>query len=450
MEHTENRMGTLPIPRLVVSMSLPIMISMLVLALYNIVDSIFVSLYSETALAAVSLAFPLQNLLTAVSIGTAVGVGSLIARKLGAKDREGAEKAAGEGVTIAIIGWLVFVCIGIFLTRPFFLLFSDDAALVKQGTTYGRWCLIASGAIFIDVTLERVMQATGDTVHPMVVQLAGAVTNIILDPIMIFGLVGCPPLGIAGAAIATIIGQHVSALLSILFVRNNQFVTIRKKNWKLDRRTVKEIYAVGLPSVIMQSIGTVMTSGMNKILVTFGMASVSVFGVYFKLQSFVFMPVFGLNNGLIPIVGYNYGAKKKERMNQAIRTAILIAVCIMALGTLLFCLAPGLLLSMFNAGKEMREIGMRALPILSLCFMAAGISICLMSLFQAVGDGFYSMIVSLTRQLIVLLPCAWLLARFKGLSAVWFAFVIAECASLALVLALFAWEYKRKVKPLAG
>ena len=448
MESTENRMGTLPVPRLVISMSLPVMISMLVLALYNIVDSVFVSMYSETALAAVSLAFPLQNLMNSVAIGTAVGLASLISRKLGAKDRDGAEKAASQGITLAIMGWAAFVVVGAFLSRTFFMLFSDDATLIAMGTTYTRWCLICSLAIFIDMTLERIMQATGDTVHPMIIQLAGAFTNIILDPILIFGLLGLPRMGIAGAAIATVIGQHVSALLGIIFIKKNRFLTLKAENRKLHATTVKEIYAVGLPSIIMQSIGTVMISGVNKILVAFGMTPVSVFGVYFKLQSFVFMPVFGLNSGLIPIVGFNYGARKPQRMNQAIRTAVGIAVCIMALGTLAFNLCPELLLSMFNAKEEMMRIGKIALPILSLCFVPAGISICMMSLFQAVGDGMLSMLVSLARQLFVLLPSAWILARFLGLDAVWFAFIIAEGASLMLVVSLFVWEYRRKVSPL--
>lgn len=429
-------------------MSLPIMVSMLVLALYNIVDSVFVSMYSEAALAAVSLAFPLQNLMGSVAVGTAIGVGSLIARNLGAKNRDGAEQAASQGITLALFGWAAFIMIGLFLSRPFFSLFSDDAELVEMGTVYTRWCLVASGAIFIDITLERIMQATGDTVHPMIVQLAGAATNIVMDPVLIFGLAGFPRMGIAGAAIATVLGQHVSALLSYLFVKRNPYVTLKPENRKLHVRTIREIYAVGLPSIVMQSIGTVMTSGLNKILVAFGMAPVSVFGVYFKLQSFVFMPVFGLNSGLIPIVGYNFGAKNPRRMDQAIRTAVSIATAIMCLGTLGFTIFPDFLLSLFHAGEQMRTIGEHALPILSLCFVPAGISICLMGLFQAVGDGILSMVVSLTRQLVVLLPAAWILARIQGLHAVWFAFIIAETVSLTLVITLFAWEYRRKVKPL--
>ena len=443
----ENKMGVLPVPRLVITMSLPIMLSMLVLALYNIVDSIFVSQYSETALTAVSLAFPLQNLMSSVSIGTAVGVGSLIARKLGAKDRRSAEKAASEGITLAFIGWTVFALAGIFLVRPFFRMFSSDPELVDMCVSYGRICLIGSLGIFIDMMLERSMSSTGDTIHPMIVQLGGAITNIILDPIMIFGLVGCPKMGIAGAALATVIGQYVSCFLSILFIRRNPYLSVKLTGHKLDRETVGEIYAVGLPSIIMQSIGTVMNTALNGILIGFGTEPVAVFGVYFKLQSFVFMPVFGLNNGLIPIVGYNYGAKKPDRINQAIRFSVTIAVIIMALGTLVFCFAPDALLSMFNASGTMREIGEHALPILSLCFVSAGISITLMSLFQAVGDGVLSMIVSITRQLVVLIPAAWLLSKI-GLHAVWYSFVIAEGVSLILVITLFVGEYRKRISPL--
>lgn len=449
-ETKENKMGVMPVPKLLVSMSLPIMCSMLVLALYNIVDSIFVSRYSHVALTAVSLAFPLQNLQSAVGIGTAVGVGSLISRNLGAGKRREAEQAASQGITLAVIGYAVFFLVGLFLARPFFRLFSDDEKLVSLGTTYGRICLLLSGAIFLDLTLERIMQATGDTVHPMIVQIAGALTNIIFDPIMIFGLCGFPAMGVAGAAYATVLGQHVSCLLSILFIHRNPYLTLDVRSWRLQRRTVREIYDVGLPSIIMQSIGTVMNTGMNRILIGFGMEPVAVFGIYFKLQSFVFMPVFGLNNGLIPIVGYNYGAKRPRRINEAIRTAVLIATAIMALGTLVFRTFPGLLLSWFHATPAMLEVGLRAFPTLSLCFVAAGVSICLSSLFQGIGDGVYSMVVSLTRQLGVLLPTAFLLSRTGGLGAVWYAFLIAESVSLTLVIVLFVREYRRKVRPLAS
>lgn len=444
----ENKMGVMPVPRLVISMSTPIMLSMLVQALYNIVDSIFVSMQSEMALTAVSLAFPVQNLLISVAVGTSVGMNSLLSRKLGSKERDLAERCASNGITLAFLSWVAFAVAGLLFSRPFFSLFTDDPQLVSMGVVYTKICMVFSLGCFIDIMCERIMQATGDTIHPMIVQISGAVTNIILDPIMIFGLLGFPAMGITGAAIATVIGQHVSCLLALYYVRKNHEVEIRLKDLPLERNTVKGIYAVGVPAIVMQSIGTLMTTGFNKILISYGTSAVAVFGVYFKLQSFVFMPVFGLNSGMIPIMGYNYGAKRPQRILDTQKTGLKIVLAVMAAGFLVFSLFPHTLLSWFNASEEMYRIGEIALRKVSMCFLFAGFSIVLMSLFQAVGDGYLSMIISVTRQLVVLLPAAAILSRIGGLDAVWYAFIIAELVSFVLTILFYRMEYRRKIKPL--
>ncbi len=424
------------------------MISMMVQALYNVVDSIFLAQYSESALTAVSLAFPMQNLLIAVAVGTSLGVNSLLARKLGAKDYVGAEKAANNGLTLSFFSWILFAIIGLFFSKTFFGFFTDDPTLLQMGTQYVTICFFFSFAIFVDITCERILQATGDTVRPMIIQSTGAIINIILDPILIFGLFGLPSMGVLGAAIATVIGQHVAALLAIYFVRKNKEVKIRARYFKLEKRTVIDIYAVGLPSIIMQAIGTIMTTSLNKLLISFGTAAVSVFGVYFRLQSFVFMPIFGLNSGMIPVLGYNYGAKNPKRMMATIRVGLIVALFIMTAGFAAFMLFPGALLSLFNASDEMMAIGKIALPRISLCYISAGICITLGALFQAVGDGYISMLISITRQLIFLVPVAYLLGHFFGLDAVWYAFIIAESSALALSLLFFVRVYRKRIKPL--
>ncbi len=441
-------MGIKPIPTLVLSMSFPIMISMMVQALYNVVDSIFLAQYSEAALTAVSLAFPMQNLLIAVAVGTSLGVNSLLARKLGAKDYVGAEKAANNGLTLSFFSWILFAIIGLFFSKTFFGFFTDDPTLLQMGTQYVTICFFFSFAIFVDITCERILQATGDTIRPMIIQSTGAIVNIVLDPILIFGLFGFPRLGVLGAAIATVIGQHVAAFLAIYFVRKNKEVQIRAKYFKLEKRTVIDIYAVGFPSIIMQAIGTIMTTSLNKLLISFGTAAVSVFGVYFRLQSFVFMPIFGLNSGMTPILGYNYGAKRPRRMMQTVKVGQIISLIIMTTGFFIFMFLPKTLLSWFNASPEMMAIGVVALPRVSLGYISAGICIALGALFQAVGDGYISMIISITRQLIFLLPVAYLLGTFIGLDALWYAFIISESSALALSLFFFMKVYKKRIKPL--
>lgn len=441
-------MGVMPVGRLLVGMSLPIMLSMLIQALYNIVDSVFVAQVSEKALTAVSLAFPVQNLMIAVAVGTSVGVNSLLSRRLGEKRYEDANNAAGNGLILSILSWAVFAVLGLTVVDPFFKMFTDDPELVAMCTRYTSICMIFSFGIFVDITCERIMQATGDTVRPMIVQISGAVTNIILDPLFIFGLFGLPAMGVTGAAIATVIGQFVSMGLAIHFVRKNTEVHVKLRKCRLEKQTVKEIYQVGLPAIIMQSIGTVMTVYLNKILITFSTTATAVFGVYFKLQSFIFMPIFGLNSGMIPILGYNYGAQKPQRMIKTLKVGMVISITIMAIGTAIFQLFPETLLKMFNASDEMLRIGSVALPAISLCFISAGISIVLGATFQATGDGIFSMITSITRQIVFILPSAWALGRIVGLDGVWYAFVIAEAFSLLMTIFFFRWEYSKRIKPL--
>lgn len=433
-EQHNDRMGTLPIPKLLFTMSLPIIISMLVQAMYNIVDSIFVAMYDNVAgTAALTLAFPMQNLMIAVSVGLAVGMNALLSRALGEKNYERADRIAGQGFFLTLCGYLLFLFIGIFAVEAYVELQADgNAQIVSFGTEYLSIVCVLSLGVFIQVTCERLLQATGKTVHSMLIQLAGAVTNIILDPIMIFTM----GLGISGAAIATVIGQWVSALLGIIFnLKYNKELTIRIANIIPDGALLREILAVGIPSVLMQAIGSVMTFCMNKVLIGFpecGVDAMNVFGVYFKLQSFVFMPIFGLNNGMVPMIAYNYGARKRSRVVSTIRLAVVCAVCYMLLGLLVFQLFPARLLGIFNASSGMLEIGVTALRIISLSFAFAGFAIVTSSVCQALGKSVYSMFTSIGRQLVVLIPSAYLLSLSGNVSAVWWAFPIAEIVSLML------------------
>ena len=429
----ENKMGTMPIGRLLASMATPMMISMLVQAFYNVVDSIFVSQLGEDALNAVSLAFPLQQLMIAVCGGTSVGMNAMLSRSLGAKQYEKANKIANTGVFLFICSSVVFTLIGVFLSRPFFLAQTDVQQIVDYGTDYASVCLGCSIGICSQFCFEKLLQSTGKTTHSMIAQLFGAVINIILDPILIFGLLGMPRLEVLGAAIATVSGQIVAALVAIAFnIKCNKEIHITTRLIRWDKDIAKEIYKIGLPSIIMQSIGSVMTFTMNKILIAFTTTATAVFGSYFKLQSFVFMPIFGLNNGMVPIIAYNYGARKYDRVKKTITLSIASAVLIMMIGLLAFELIPDVLLSFFNASKEMLEIGVPALRIIGTHYIFAGFCIIAGSVCQAIGKPVYSLIVSVCRQLVVLLPSAWLLSLTGRLELVWFAFPIAECFSLVL------------------
>ena len=430
----ENKMGVMPVGRLLAGMAVPMMISMLVQALYNVVDSVFVSRISENAFNAVSLAFPLQSLMIAVGAGTAVGINALLSRSLGEKKQDMADRAAGTGIFLSLCSAVVFALIGIFLSWPFFMAQAKSVPeIVEMGTAYTRICLGLSVGIFCQFCFERLLQSTGRTTLAMITQLAGAITNIVLDPIFIFGLLGMPKLGVAGAAVATVLGQFVGAILAIIMnLKCNHDIHIRSSLIRPDKVAVKEIYRVGIPSIVMQSIGSIMTFGMNKILFVFTPTATAVFGAYFKIQSFIFMPIFGLNNGMVPIISYNYGAARPERVWKTVRLTIFTAVAIMFLGFLAFQTIPATLLSLFDASVEMTAIGIPALRIISISFLLAGFCIIAGSVCQAIGNPLYSMVVSVCRQLVVLLPAAWLLAQTGRLELVWWSFPIAEIASVTL------------------
>ena len=443
-EKKENIMGTLGITRLIMKMSLPLMISMLIQALYNIVDSMFVARVSETALTAVSLAFPLQNLLIAFGVGTGVGMASYLSRKLGEKDTETATKAAGNGITLAVITWILFAILGLTIVKPFMALFTDDAELLGLSTSYSEIVMIFSFFMLLSMMNERILQGTGDSFSSMLSQMTGAITNIILDPVFIFVF----KMGVNGAAIATVIGQAVGCAVSLYFVIRNKYIKIKPQHLKLEKRMVASIYSVGAPTIITNSIGTVMTGAMNAILIGFSTTAVSVFSVYFKLQSFVFMPIFGLSSGMVPIIAYNYGARKKKRVMSTIYIGTIIAIGIMVVGTIVFNLFPEVLLSLFSATEEMYRLGVPALRIISLCFVSAAISIGLGSSFQATGYGIGTMIVSISRQLLVLIPTAYIMAKLVGINGVWFSFIIAEAVGLAVSLILFIKVYRTRIKPI--
>lgn len=429
---TENKMGTMPVDRLLLSMSLPMMISMLVQALYNIVDSIFVSQINEYALRAVSLAFPVQSLMIAVAVGTAVGINAFLSRTLGEKEFEKANLIAGNGIFIAMVSYAAFALIGIFVSRPFFVSQTAIPEVREYGTAYLTICCAASVGIFMQVTFERLLQSTGKTIYAMITQGVGAVINLVLDPVLIFGLLGMPRMGVAGAAAATVIGQIAAACLALVFnLKFNREIRLSFKNLRPCGQLIAQIYKVGIPSIVMQAIGSVMTYSMNLILESFGAAQ-TVFGVYFKLQSFIFMPVFGLNNGMVPIIAYNYGAGKRERVIRAMKSSIRYAVWIMLAGLLVMEAIPGPLIGLFNATPELLEIGVPALRTICLSFCFAGYCIVVGSVFQALGNGVYSMIVSIARQLCVLLPVAYLLSLSGNVNLIWWAFPIAELVSMGM------------------
>ena len=443
----ENKMGVMPISRLLFTMSLPMILSMLVQALYNVIDSIFVARLGETALAAVSLAFPVQNLIIAVSTGTGVGVNALLSRSLGEKNQKNANLAAVNGLFVFFLSYLLFAVFGIFFARIYFTVQTSNPEIIRQGTTYLSICSIFSFGIFLEIALERIMQSTGRTIYNMITQGLGAIINIILDPILIFGLLGFPRMGIMGAAAATVIGQIAAMLLLLYFnITKNTDVNLNMRSFRPNAEIIAEIYRVGLPSIIMQSISSVMTFGVNKILLLFSETAVSVFGIYFKLQSFIFMPVFGLNNAMVPIVAYNYGAARKDRIMKTIRSSVTAAVAIMLAGLAIFQIFPEQLLYLFDASEHMMGIGVPALRIISLSFLFAGYCIVIGSVFQALGNGVYSLITSAARQLVCILPAAWLFASVFGLHAVWYAFPLAEIISVVLTTLLFRRIYRKKIQ----
>ncbi len=444
---TTNKMGTMPINRLLLSMSLPMVAAMLVQALYNIVDSMFVAQLSENALTAVSLAFPVQNLMIAVSTGTGVGMNALISRALGEGNRERANLIANNGVYLAIFSTIAFALLAFFGSELFFRMQTDDLDIIQQGTIYIQVCSCLSFGIFLQIAFDRILQATGRTFYTMLTQGLGAILNIILDPILIFGLFGLPRMGIAGAALATVLGQMAAAALSLWYnKKKNDDIVISPKKYGLSSMAIKKIYAIGIPSICMASIGSIMTFGMNKILISFTSTATAVFGVYFKLQSFIFMPVFGLNNGMVPIVAYNYGARNPERIMRTIKLSMLYATAIMALGFLAFQFFSPQLLRIFNASEQMLEIGTVALRTISFSFLLAGFNIISTSFYQALGHGFLSLAGAVLRQLVVLLPVAILMAKIQGLSAVWLAFPAAEISTLVFNIFFVRYIYRKELR----
>ena len=446
---TENKMGVMPLNRLLISMSVPMMISMLVQALYNIVDSMFVAQLSENALTAVSLAFPAQNLMIAVATGTGVGVNAALSRNLGEKNFERANKIADHALFLAALSYVVFALFGLCFARQFFRLQTDIEEIVDLGTTYLRVCTIASFGLFMEIACERLLQSTGKTIYSMYTQGLGAIINIVLDPILIFGYFGAPALGIAGAAGATVIGQIIAFCLGFFFNKTrNHEITISLRDFKPNSEIISHIYAVGIPSIIMASIGSVMTFGMNKILIAFSSTATAVFGIYFKLQSFVFMPVFGLNNGTVPIIAYNYGAGKPDRIMGTLKLAAMYAVTIMLIGLAVVQLIPDKLLMIFSASDTMLSLGIPALRIISLSFLFAGFSIVCSSMFQALGHGMLSLWISVFRQLVVLLPVAFVFAKLGGLHVVWFSFPIAEVFAIIFSAVCLGYVYRKEILPL--
>ena len=441
----------MPEGRLLLNMSLPMMLSMLVQAMYNVVDSIFVSRISEHALTAVSLAFPLQTMLIAVGAGTGVGVNSLLSKSLGEKEYEKANKTAMNGIFLYMISYVVSAIVGILAVRPFYASQIKDAPveIMDMGVQYLTIVMVASFGLYAQFIFERLLQSTGRTFFSMVSQMTGAIINIILDPILIFGYFGLPRMGVAGAAVATVIGQIVGGITALIYnLKKNDDLTLNFKSFRPDARIIGTIYKVGFPSIIMQSIGSVMTYGMNLILVGLSSTAAAVFGVYFKLQSFFFMPVFGLNNGIIPIVAFNYGARKKHRMIRTIKWGMLIAFCFLIMGFVVFEAIPGELLLLFDASENMLGIGIPALRIIAVHFLIAWFCIVAGSVFRAVGNGMYSLYVSVARQLVVLLPAAYILAKIGGLDLIWWSFPIAELMSCLISTICLILTYKKVIKPL--
>lgn len=448
----ENKMRTMPVGRLLVTMALPLVASMLVQALYNVVDSIYVSRISESAVTALGLAFPVQNLLIGFATGAAVGVNSLLSKSLGEGNQERANQSAGNGIVLMLIAAAAFMLFGAFGSRPYFEMQSEVAETVEGGISYISICCLLSLGIFVEVMGERLLQASGKTVYTLFTQGTGAIINILLDPVFIFGYFGIPAMGIAGAAVATVIGQWVAGIMAVIFnLKFNTDVQFKLRYWKLQKDVAAPILTVGIPSIVMMAIGSVMTFGMNQILQGFkryGETATGVFGIYFKLQSFVFMPIFGLNNASISILAYNYGAREPKRITGTLKKSLMVAMSVMLLGLVAFQAAPEVLLGIFEPSEQFLEIGCAALRTISLSFPLAAVGIALGASFQALGIGVYSTITSLCRQLIVLLPVAFLMSLTGDVNAVWWAFPIAEVVSLLVTLYLYSRVYRKRIRPL--
>ncbi|HZX20861.1 MAG TPA: MATE family efflux transporter [Clostridia bacterium] len=446
MQTNENKMGVMPIKKLLINMSLPIMVSMLVEALYNVVDSIFVAQISENALTAVSLVFPVQNLIIAIAVGTGVGINAFLSRSLGERNIEKANSVANNGILLGLISYVIFLALGLLFSRSYFTFQIDDAEIIEYGISYMSIICIGSICRFIHIVFERLLLSTGKTLYTMVAQGAGAIVNIILDPIFIFGYFGVPEMGTAGAAIATVIGQITAAILVVVFnFKANKEISINMRGFRPNFKIIKDIYSVGIPSIAMMAIISVTTYGMNNILNKFSYTAIAVFGIYFKLQSFIFMPVFGLNNGMVPIIAFNYGAGSKGRLIRTIRLGIVYAFCIMILGLVLIQILPGRILALFKASEDMLAIGIPALRIISISYIFAGISVVASAIFQAFGNALLSLLTAISRQLIVLLPAAYVLSLFNNINLIWWSFPIAEIASLMLSVVFLKYIYDKKI-----
>ena len=445
-----NKMGTWPIGKLLMNMALPLVISMLVQALYNVVDSIYVSRISESAVTALSLAFPIQNLLIGCATGVGVGVNSLLSKSLGEQNYERANRTAGNGFLLSCLFSIGFVVFGLFFARPFFATQTSVAETLEGGSMYLAIVTVGSIGIFIEILFERFLQASGNAFQSMITQATGAIINIVLDPILIFGWFGLPAMGLAGAALATVIGQWIAAILAmgLNLKHNKELKDLKRHHAKPDGQVIRSILSIGVPSIIMVGIGSVMNFGINQILQGFSETATGVFGIYFKLQSFFFMPLFGINNAVISIVAFNYGARNPDRMVKTVKTAALAGLCIMLTGLAAFQLIPEVLLSLFDPSAEFMAMAVRALRTISWCFPVAAVCIILGSTFQALGTGIYSTIVSLCRQLVMLLPAAWLLSRTGDVNLVWWAWPIAESMGLTLTVFFFLRNYRQRIKPL--
>ena len=446
----ENKMGVMPVGALLLNMSVPLMLSLLVQSLYNIVDSIFVSRISESALTATSLAYPVQILMVAAAVGTGVGVSALLSRLIGSGQRKKACEGAANGIFLCLLTSLVFILLGIFAVKWFVGLYTSDEQTFQMCVIYLRICMIFCSGTFLETMAQRLLQAVGNTFLSMISLVAGALTNIILDPILIFGLLGLPALGIKGAAIATVIGQWVGAAVALLLNKfKNKDITISFKGFRPDIKMIGAIYKVGLPTMVMQAMGSIMNAAMNAVLITFSSTAVAFFGVYFKLQNFLFMPMNGLGQAALPIVGFNYGSKNKERLGKVLKTALPAAAAIGLFGTIVFCALPGPLLSLFNASEDMLEIGIPALRIISLTFALGAVTMVLGYYASGLGNGVINMLGTALRQVIILVPFVWIFAKLFGIGSVWYAFWISESIAFAITLILFANTYKRKIKEIS-
>ncbi|MGL5972900.1 MAG: MATE family efflux transporter [Oscillospiraceae bacterium] len=445
----DNKMGSNPMFSLIISMSFPAVLSMLIQALYNVVDSIFVSRIGENALTAVSLSFPIQNTMIGVGVGTAIGINSLISRSLGAKRQDVADSAASHSIFLGAICGFIFLLFGIFGTKMFFGMFTDDPEIISMGVSYLSTVCFFSIGLFVQINIEKTIQSTGNMIYPMIIQIIGAVINLIFDPIFIFGLFGLPAMGVFGAALATVLGQLIAMFVGIyILVKKSHGIKIKIKGFRPDLHIIRNIYKVGIPSMIMQTIGSFVVVTINNILIGFSTTAVSILGIYFKLQSFIYMPVFGIMQGIMPIFGYNFGAKNRDRLASCIKISLLLVFGLTSIGVLAFQVFNRQLLMAFNASEDMLEIGIPALRIISLSFISAGFGITISTFFQALGHGFKSLILSSVRQVFIIIPFCLIMPKYFGIVSVWWSYPISEFFGLILGVIILISVYKKEISSL--